>query len=235
MANLLIVEDDLLLREALVEQLTLDGHQVESADGGIGAQQILERQRFDAMVLDLGLPTIDGITLLKWTRQRYGAMPVMILTARDGVDDRVQGLNAGADDYLTKPFDMQELQARIIALLRRSRLPAFGGTLQIPAGHGKMLRLDPQLPLAWVGDDMLEVTQREWSLLSLLVSRAGEVVSREDVLAVWQSDAAEAVAPSTSGSNALEVYIHRLRRKLAASTIQIRNVRGLGYTLTPGE
>lgn len=235
MANLLIVEDDLLLREALVEQLALDGHEVVSADGGIGAQQILERQRFDAMVLDLGLPTIDGITLLKWTRQRYGAMPIMILTARDGVDDRVQGLNAGADDYLTKPFDMQELQARIIALLRRSRLPAFGGTLQIPAGNGKMLRLDPQLPLAWIGDDMLEVTQREWSLLSLLVSRAGEVVSREDVLAVWQSDSAEATTPNTSGSNALEVYIHRLRRKLAASTIQIRNVRGLGYTLTPGE
>lgn len=235
MANLLIVEDDLLLREALVEQLALDGHEVVSADGGIGAQQILERQRFDAMVLDLGLPTVDGITLLKWTRQRYGAMPIMILTARDGVDDRVQGLNAGADDYLTKPFDMQELQARIIALLRRSRLPAFGGTLQIPAGHGKMLRLDPQLPLAWIGDDMLEVTQREWSLLSLLVSHAGEVVSREDVLAVWQSDSVEAVTPSTSGSNALEVYIHRLRRKLAASAIQIRNVRGLGYTLTSGE
>ena len=178
MANLLIVEDDSLLREALAEQLAQGGHTVTTAEGGIAAQQILERQRFDAMVLDLGLPMVDGITVLKWARQRFGAMPIMILTARDGIDDRVQGLNAGADDYLTKPFDMKELLARITALLRRARLPAFGGTLQIAAGHGKVLRLDPQLPLAWVGEDMLEVTQREWSLLSLLVARAGQVVSR---------------------------------------------------------
>ncbi len=235
MANLLIVEDDSLLREALAEQLAQGGHTVTTAEGGIAAQQILERQRFDAMVLDLGLPMVDGITVLKWARQRFGAMPIMILTARDGIDDRVQGLNAGADDYLTKPFDMKELLARITALLRRARLPAFGGTLQIAAGHGKVLRLDPQLPLAWVGEDMLEVTQREWSLLSLLVARAGQVVSREDVMAVWQNDAAEPAGVTTSGSNALEVYIHRLRRKLSASTIQIRNVRGLGYTLTAGE
>ena len=153
------------------------------------------------------------------------------LARRDSIDDRVEGLNAGADDYLTKPFDMKELQARIDALLRRARLPAFGGTLQIAAGEGRFLRLDPQLPLAWLGDSMLEVTQREWSLLSLLVARAGQVVSREDVLAVWQNDAADA---TISGSNALEVYVHRLRRKLAATTIQIRNVRGLGYTLTAG-
>ena len=235
MANLLIVEDDSLLREALAEQLAQGGHTVTTAEGGIAAQQILERQRFDAMVLDLGLPMVDGITVLKWARQRFGAMPIMILTARDGIDDRVQGLNAGADDYLTKPFDMKELLARITALLRRARLPAFGGTLQIAAGHGKVLRLDPQLPLAWVGEDMLEVTQREWSLLSLLVARAGQVVSREDVMAVWQNDAAEPAGVTTSGSNALEVYIHRLRRKLSASTIHIRNVRGLGYTLTAGE
>lgn len=235
MANLLIVEDDSLLREALAEQLAQGGHTVTTAEGGIAAQQILERQRFDAMVLDLGLPMVDGITVLKWARQRFGAMPIMILTARDGIDDRVQGLNAGADDYLTKPFDMKELLARITALLRRARLPAFGGTLQIAAGHGKVLRLDPQMPLAWVGEDMLEVTQREWSLLSLLVARAGQVVSREDVMAVWQNDAAEPAGVTTSGSNALEVYIHRLRRKLSASTIQIRNVRGLGYTLTAGE
>ena len=235
MANLLIVEDDSLLREALAEQLAQGGHTVTTAEGGFAAQQILERQRFDAMVLDLGLPMVDGITVLKWARQRFGAMPIMILTARDGIDDRVQGLNAGADDYLTKPFDMKELLARITALLRRARLPAFGGTLQIAAGHGKVLRLDPQLPLAWIGEDMLEVTQREWSLLSLLVARAGQVVSREDVMAVWQNDAAEPAGVTTSGSNALEVYIHRLRRKLSASTIQIRNVRGLGYTLTAGE
>ena len=232
MANLLIVEDDALLRETLAEQFAQVGHTVTIAEGGIAAQQFMERQRFDAMVLDLGLPIVDGITVLKWARQRFGAMPIMILTARDGIDDRVQGLNAGADDYLTKPFDMKELQARIDALLRRARLPAFGGTLQIAAGDGKVLRLDPQLPLAWLGEDMLDVTQREWALLSVLVARAGEVVSREDVLAVWQHDAVEPTSVAVSGSNALEVYIHRLRRKLAHTTIQIRNVRGLGYTLT---
>ena len=193
----------------------------------------MERQRFDALVLDLGLPAMGGATLLKWARQRFGAMPIMIVTARDGVDDRVQGLNAGADDYLTKPFDMKELHARIEALLRRARLPAFGGSLQIAAGQGKRLRLDPQLPLAWVGDDILELTQREWALLSLLVARTGQVVSREDVLAVWQHDTSESAG--ASGSNALEVYIHRLRRKLADTGIQIRNVRGLGYTLTAAE
>ena len=234
MANLLIVEDDALLQETVAEQLIQSGHTVTTAKSGAAAQQLLERQRFDAMVLDLGLPAMGGATLLKWARQRFGAMPIMILTARDGVDDRVQGLNAGADDYLTKPFDMKELHARIEALLRRARLPAFGGSLQIAAGSGKRLRLDPQLPLAWVGDELLELTQREWALLSVLVARAGEVVSREDVLSVWQGDTADSTV-GTSGSNALEVYIHRLRRKLANTAIQIRNVRGLGYTLTTGE
>lgn len=233
MTNLLIVEDDALLQESLMEQLVQAGHTVTTAKSGAVAQQLLERQRFDAMVLDLGLPAMGGTILLKWARQRFGAMPIMILTARDGVDDRVQGLNAGADDYLTKPFDMKELQARIGALLRRARLPAFGGSLQIAAGNGKRLRLDPQLPLAWIGDEMLDLTQREWALLSVLIARAGEVVSREDVLAVWQNDASEATG--AAGSNALEVYIHRLRRKLADTNIQIRNVRGLGYTLTPSE
>lgn len=233
MANLLIVEDDALMQKTLTEQLGRAGHTITTVKSGAAAQQLMERQRFDALVLDLGLPAMGGATLLKWARQRFGAMPIMIVTARDGVDDRVQGLNAGADDYLTKPFDMKELHARIEALLRRARLPAFGGSLQIAAGQGKRLRLDPQLPLAWVGDDILELTQREWALLSLLVARTGQVVSREDVLAVWQHDTSESAG--ASGSNALEVYIHRLRRKLADTGIQIRNVRGLGYTLTAAE
>ena len=233
MANLLIVEDDALMQETLTEQLGRAGHTITTVKSGAAAQQLMERQRFDALVLDLGLPAMGGATLLKWARQRFGAMPIMIVTARDGVDDRVQGLNAGADDYLTKPFDMKELHARIEALLRRARLPAFGGSLQIAAGQGKRLRLDPQLPLAWVGDDILELTQREWALLSLLVARTGQVVGREDVLAVWQHDTSESAG--VSGSNALEVYIHRLRRKLAGTDIHIRNVRGLGYTLTAAD
>lgn len=230
MPHLLIVEDDDLLRDALAAQLQQAGHSTAAAADGLSARSLLESTRFDGVILDLGLPLLDGMEVLRWIRQRLAALPVLVLTARDGVDDRVQGLNAGADDYLTKPFIMAELQARLDAMLRRSRLPAFGGTLEIAAGTGQ-LRVDAVLPRAWLGDEALELTQREWSLLSLLVANAGQVVSREDVLAAWQSEPGEGQG---QGSNALEVYVHRLRRKLADSGLSIRNVRGLGYLLEVG-
>lgn len=231
MPCLLLIEDDELLRDGLCTQLQQAGHQVRAAADGETALQLLGAQRFDGMVLDLGLPGISGIEVLHWTRQRLPAMPVLILTARDGIEDRVQGLNAGADDYLTKPFDRAELQARLGAMLRRASLPAFGGSLQMEV-MGKVnapsLRVDPHLPQAWLGDETLELTQREWALLKLLVTHAGQVASREDVMRTWQSDPVE---PGAVASNALEVYIHRLRRKLADSGLNIRNVRGLGYML----
>lgn len=230
MPHLLIVEDDDLLRDALAAQLQQAGHSTTAAADGLSARSLLESTRFDGVILDLGLPLLDGMEVLRWIRQRLAALPVLVLTARDGVDDRVQGLNAGADDYLTKPFIMAELQARLDAMLRRSRLPAFGGTLEIAAGTGQ-LRVDAVLPRAWLGDEALELTQREWSLLSLLVANAGQVVSREDVLAAWQSEPGDGQG---QGSNALEVYVHRLRRKLADSGLSIRNVRGLGYLLEVG-
>jgi len=229
MSSLLIIEDDELLRDGLCAQLAKAGHSVTSAADGEAAQTLLETQRFDGVVLDLGLPKISGLELLRWVRKRLPALPVLILTARDGVDDRVQGLNDGADDYLTKPFEMLELQARLGSLLRRARLPAFGGSLEVTSSHtARHLRVDAHLPQAWLGDEELELTQREWALLSLLVTHAGRVVSREDVLETWQSDAAEAGGVA---SNALEVYIHRLRKKLTDSGLNIRNVRGLGYML----
>ncbi len=230
MAHLLIVEDDELLRDALSAQLKMAGHTVTPVADGAQAQSLLESTRCDAVILDLGLPKVHGMEVLRWIRQRLAALPVLILTARDGVDDRVQGLNAGADDYLTKPFNMAELQARLQSMLRRARLPAFGGTLELPANSLGRLRLDAKLPLAWLGEEPLELTQREWMLLSLLVANAGQVVSREDVLAAWQGEPGEAGA---AGSNALEVYIHRLRRKLVDTELNIRNVRGLGYMLEP--
>jgi DNA-binding response OmpR family regulator len=144
------------------------------------------------------------------------------------VDDRVQGLNAGADDYLTKPFNMAELLARLQAMLRRARLPAFGGSLEVQSAAHTRLRLDPVRPLGWLGEDPMDLTHREWSLLSLLVNNMGQVVGREDVLAVWQTQPQDGAAV---GSNALEVYVHRLRRKLGNSGLNIRNVRGLGYML----
>ena len=243
MSHLLIVEDDELLRDGLAAQLTQAGHTVTPAADGAVAQALLESTRFDGVILDLGLPVVSGMVLLRWIRQRLSALPVLILTARDGVDDRVKGLNAGADDYLTKPFDMAELQARLGALLRRSRLPAFGGSLELPAGTAGPLRVDATLPMAWLGDEPMELTQREWALLQLLVANSGQVVSREDVLAVWQAQPGEgapggpvgtstaALSGTIGGSNALEVYVHRLRRKLADSGLNIRNVRGLGYLL----
>ena len=227
MSSLLIVEDDDLLRDAVSAQLSQAGHSLVAAADGEQAQALLEANRFDAVILDLGLPKVSGMELLRWIRTRLPALPVLVLTARDGIDDRVQGLNAGADDYMTKPFSMAELQARLAAMLRRARLPAFGGSLELAIDSARRLRVDAVLPQAWLGDDALELTQREWSLLSLLVTHAGQVVSREDVMAIWQSEPGDGVVVT----NALEVYIHRLRRKLTDSGISIRNVRGLGYML----
>jgi len=230
MAHLLIVEDDELLRDGLCAQLTHAGHQVRAAADGAQAQGWLESHRFDAVILDLGLPIVDGFSVLHWIRQRLAALPVLVLTARDGVDDRVQGLNAGADDYLTKPFSMDELLARLAAMLRRSRLPAFGGSLEVQISVTKRLRLDPDLPMAWLDDELMELTHREWSLLSLWWNTWGRSSA---VKMCWRSGRSEPAEGAGSGSNALEVYVHRLRRKLQGSGLGIRNVRGLGYMLEP--
>jgi two-component system, OmpR family, response regulator len=236
MAHLLLVEDDELLRDGLSGQLQQMGNTLTVAADGAMALQVLNAARYDAVILDLGLPLVDGMQVLHTIRQRYPALPVLVLTARDGVEDRILGLNAGADDYLTKPFNQAELHARLAAVLRRSRLPAFGGTHELG-----LLRLDASTPRAWLRGTELELTQREWALLSMLVSHSGGVVSRDAVLARWQSEdaktasAADGVADNKADakqdSNALEVYIHRLRKKLEGSELSIRNVRGLGYML----
>jgi two-component system OmpR family response regulator len=227
MAHLLIVEDDDLLRDGLQTQMVQAGHSALAVGDGRAAQGALEAGHFDGVLLDLGLPLVDGMEVLRWLRQRQPALPVLILTARDSIDDRIAGLNAGADDYLTKPFNMAELQARVGGMLRRSKMPAFGVGTSPAAPAMSVLRLDPNMPLGWLNDQPLELTQREWSLLLLLVNHAGQVVSREDVLATWQAEPQD----SGVGSNALEVYVHRLRRKLQDSSLSIRNVRGLGYLL----
>ena len=234
MAHLLIVEDDELLRDALGSLLGQAGYQVSMAPDGESALTRLADSAFDGVVLDLGLPCIDGLTVLQRLRERLPTLPVLILTARDGVEDRVAGLNAGADDYLTKPFNSDELKARLQSMLRRAKLPAFGQAAP-PVADGNvaapLLRIDPALPRAWLMDEMVELTQREWELLGLLLARLGQVVSREDVLAAWQSESGES---GGLASNALEVYVHRLRRKLAHPALNIRNIRGLGYMLELG-
>ena len=229
MAHLLLVEDDELLRDGLQAQLRQAGHSLSLAEDGQLALERLAQHRFDGMVLDLGLPRVDGLEVLRRLRVDQPALPVLILTARDGVEDRVAGLNAGADDYLTKPFSMDELLARLQALLRRSRLPPVGAVT--PASSepsNSRLRRDNELPRAWLDGEPIELTRREWVLLGLLMQSGGQVVSREAVIAAWQAD-----EPGEAGanSNALEVYVHRLRRKLANAPIQVRNIRGLGYLL----
>jgi two-component system OmpR family response regulator len=233
MANLLVVEDDELLRDALGAQLAHAKHETVPAANAADAIAAFATGRFDAVVLDLGLPgAMDGLQLLDWLRERAPALPVLILTARDGVEDRVMGLSRGADDYLTKPFDMSELLARIASLLRRSQLPAYAPQTRTHAGapESTTLRVERDMPRAWIAGKPTDLTQREWELLGLLIAHAGNVVSRESVMQTWQ--AGEGGEPLQS--NALEVYVHRLRRKLADSGWLIRNIRGLGYMLEQG-
>jgi two-component system OmpR family response regulator len=242
MTHILVVEDDELLRDAVVAQLEKAGYAVVPAVSVHTALEAIAAHTVNAAVLDLGLPDGNGLDLLDRLRQHTPGLPVMLLTARDGIEDRIAGLKRGADDYVSKPFHMSEFQARVFSMLRRARLPAFepGG----PAGGGgngtaelhqsqrqpslHALRMDKELPRAWVGERAIELTQREWELLSLLVDQTEGVVGREDVMAAWQASPGEAMQ-----SNALEVYIHRVRRKISDTGWRIRNVRGLGYMLEP--
>src|SRR3569833_132927 len=174
---------------------------------------------YSAIILDLGLPDLDGLTVLKRMRAMQVTAPILILTARDGTNDRVNGLDNGADDYLPKPFAVEELEARVRALIRRGQ-----GSPDHVLSLGS-LRLDRATGAAYLGDDLLELTRRERSVLEPQASRAGTVVPKSRLSAdVLDNDVA--VSP-----NALEVFIGRLRRKLEKSGLELRTVRGLGYLL----
>lgn len=217
--KLLLAEDDAMLADALQTQLGGAGFAVEHAPNGAVADYLLQKERFDIAVLDLGLPMMDGLAVLQHVRQSQPALPVLLLTARDSLDDRVAGFQAGADDYLTKPFDFPELLARLQALLRRSQ-PAH-----TPALLGR-LTLDHTSRRALVAGEPLELSGREWRLLELLVQHRDKVVTKDQITQTWESDGGE-----VGGGNSIEVYIHRLRRKLEDAGLVIRTVRGLGYLL----
>ena len=225
--RLLLAEDDAILADALSSNLRAAGFEVEVADNGAVAEYLLLKQPFDLGVIDLGLPLVDGLTVLKRVHAARPTLPLLILTALDSLDSRVAGLNAGADDYLTKPFDFPELEARIRALLRRARLSgaADGRT---PVQQSGRLSFDREARRARVDGAVLELSPREWLLLDALLTQKGRVVTKEQIAQAWAGDAAE---PASSPSGTLEVYIHRLRRKLEDSGLGIRTVRGLGYLL----
>lgn len=217
--RILLVEDDTLLGDGLQAGLAQSGFTVDWVRDGDAAVAALSTERFAALVLDLGLPRRDGLSVLRWLRERRDATPVLILTARDRIEDKVQGLDLGADDYVLKPFALDELLARLRALLRRSQGRADP---QIRVGR---LSFDSVRRQASVGDTPLALSAREIEVLEILLAHAGRVTAKEaiaDRLTGWDDGV---------GENAVEVYIHRLRRKLHDSGVAIRTLRGLGYLL----
>ncbi len=219
--RLLLVEDDPDLSEALVANLARDGFAVDLAADAATAEEALATVAYDLMLLDLGLPDGDGLVLLRRLRRRRSSLPILVLTARDTVDDKVAGLEAGADDYLVKPFAHAELVARIRAVLRRPDRD-LGATIEI----GR-LRLEPSSGHVEVDGRTLVLPRRERMLLEVLVRRAGRVVTRRVLEeALWDQDC-------EIGSNTLESHVSRLRRRLleADAGVLIRTVRGVGYML----
>jgi two-component system OmpR family response regulator len=220
--NLLLAEDDAILADALTEQLRHAGFEIEHAPNGAVAEFLLLKQSLDLCILDLGLPMVDGLTVLQRVRQKKPELPVLVLTALDDLQSRVAGLNAGADDYLTKPFDFPELEARLRALLRRSQSsPVANASMAMGA-----LVFERDSRRCSIDGAPLELSPREWTLLDLLLTRRDRVVTKEEVAQAWSSERAE-----PGGNNSIEVYIHRVRRKLEGSGLSIRTVRGLGYLL----
>jgi two-component system OmpR family response regulator len=215
--RLLLVEDDTMIGETVLDVLRAEHFAVDWVKDGEMADTALKSERYDLVLLDLGLPKRDGIEVLKALRARGEAVPVLIVTARDAVSERVAGLNAGADDYVLKPYDLDELIARIRALIRRS-----AGRAETAVTY-QNLRLDPVTHEASRDGQPVTLSAREWAVLETLMSRPGVVFSRaqlEEKLYSWKDDIS---------SNAVEVYIHGLRKKLGSEIIQ--NVRGLGYLM----
>jgi two-component system OmpR family response regulator len=224
--KLFLAEDDAVLADALLTRLSQLGFSVSHCTDGLAAQQALLAEHFDAVILDIGLPGQDGLKVLRNVRVHQPALPILLLTALDSMEDRVAGLDAGADDYLVKPFEFPELEARIRALLRRQRaIDPQRDELQREELHFGSLRLDPAAQRAWAGSQPLELSARELELLFILMSQAEKVLTKEQISAALTG------AGEEIGSNAVEVYVHRLRKKLDGSGVGIRAVRGLGYLL----
>ena len=214
--RILLVEDDQLLADALCRALVQSAHAVDVATTGEQADNALALQSYDLVILDIGLPGLSGLDVLRRLRNRKSQVPVLMLTALDTLADRVRGLDLGADDYLAKPFDLPELEARVRALLRR------GTQSTLFLQHGR-LRLDTVGRRVFHDERPVELSARELAVLELLLMRAGRVVSKEHIvnhLYGWGDEV---------GANAIEVYVYRIRKKLEPLGCEIRTVRGMGY------
>jgi len=220
--RVLVVEDDALVADAVTGGLREAGFAVDRVDSAEQADLATRAEHFDLIVLDIGLPGMSGLEWLRRLRRRAGGdarVPVLILTARDGLDDRVDGLNLGADDYMVKPFELRELEARCRALIRRTGAPVAEATR-----IGRLVIDSVRRELRRDGL-VIDLTPREWSIMEYLVLRAGSVVSKEKLLHAisgWDDNL---------GPNAIEVYVSRLRAKLDDTGVMIRTVRGIGYRL----
>lgn len=221
LARILLVEDDPALQRGLVATLRVQGYAVDTAGDGTSALKIALAEPYAALILDVGLPGLSGFEVLKRLRQRGCKTPILVLTARDTVEDRVTGLDLGADDYLLKPFEPSELEARLRALLRRSQ-----GDPSPIVTVGSLV-IDRSQGTATINGRALDLRRREWAVLERLVARPGKLVSKDRLTnEVFGFD--EPVAP-----NAIEVYVARLRKKLEPDGPHIRTLRGLGYMLDP--
>jgi two-component system response regulator QseB len=213
--RLLLAEDDNMIGEAVREGLRRQGFAIDWVRDGVAAEQALLTEDYDACLLDLGLPRKAGLDVLRRLRERGSTLPVLVLTARDAITDRVDGLDAGADDYVVKPFDLAELAARIRAVTRRK-----GGRAQAAIEHGEVT-LDPATREVRRNGELVALSPREFALLQALLEHPGRILSRpqlEERLYGWGEEVE---------SNVVEVHLHTLRRKLGADFI--RNVRGVGY------
>lgn len=213
--RLLLVEDDELLGDAVKAGLTQYSYIVDWLKDGEAARAAIRTESFELVILDLGLPKLSGLTLLQHLRAEGNNTPVIILTARESIEDRIKGLDAGADDYLVKPFDLSELSARIRALTRRTQ-GRIDSILQY-----RNIKLDPAAHIVTMDEIPLNISRREFALLQKLLENSGRVLSREQLMQSiygWEDDVE---------SNALEVHIHNLRKKF--NTNFIRTIRGIGY------
>jgi len=220
--HILVVEDDALLAVGLERVLTRTGYAVDHAATGKYADRMLIQEEFGLVILDVGLPDLDGFELLRRLRSRRSAAKILVLTARDAVEDRVRGLDLGADDYLTKPFSVSEFEARVRALTRRAMAPT---TRWSAAG----ITIDVAAKRIHIGDQPVELTPREWALFELFLASPGRVLSKDQI-----AENLTTIDDQLS-SNAIEVHVSRLRSKLELSKLNIRTVRGFGYLCEIGD